>query len=194
LITIIHVLCGLVNFALAWAKPQNCCTAIILDCNDIFGIEEVDEKELRGLENYTSNEFHKKRPLRLWRYKYAFWTTMLCVFGASHLIAWNFHFPTAVERWMWRGAALSVSAYPLLAFCYLSLGGPRIIHKFGASGLSFALEEGDYHIAASLLGIFTVVVISLARMYLVLEAFISLRALPTGAYEAMSWSGYLPHI
>ena len=158
-----------------------------------FATEQIDEKELAGLGNGSSHEARCERELRCRRYLCCFWIVTLCLFGASHCIAWNFYFPTTIEQWMWRGAALSLSAYPLLAICYMDLGGPRIVHSVGAAGVSIGIEAGDFHPAASLLGIFGVAVAIAARMFLVLEAFISLRALPASAYEAVTWSSYLPH-
>ena len=32
------------------------------------------------------------------------------------------------------------------------------------------------------------------RLYLVVEAFISVRSLPVGAYETVNWVEFLPHI
>jgi len=32
------------------------------------------------------------------------------------------------------------------------------------------------------------------RGFLVIEAFISIRSLPAGAYDTVSWVGFLPHI
>jgi TRAP-type C4-dicarboxylate transport system permease small subunit len=33
-----------------------------------------------------------------------------------------------------------------------------------------------------------------SRLFLVVEAFISMRSLPIGAYSTVSWVGFLPHI
>ncbi|KAJ7362381.1 hypothetical protein DFH08DRAFT_1024521, partial [Mycena albidolilacea] len=37
------------------------------------------------------------------------------IFGAIHCAAWNSHFPSAYEKWMWRSGALLVTAVPLIA-------------------------------------------------------------------------------
>ena len=42
-----------------------------------------------------------------------------CVpYGAFHLSAWNAHFPTLVERSLWRGAGLSVVGLPMQMACF----------------------------------------------------------------------------
>jgi hypothetical protein len=33
---------------------------------------------------------------------------LFILYGAFHLSAWNAHFPTPIERWMWRGAGLAI--------------------------------------------------------------------------------------
>ena len=35
---------------------------------------------------------------------------------------------------------------------------------------------------------------ALARVYIVVEAIISLRRVPVGVYEQVSWSQYIPHL
>ncbi|MCJ1431026.1 hypothetical protein MMC27_000376 [Xylographa pallens] len=59
----------------------------------------------------------------------------ICLFGASfgglHLISWNAVFPTFIERWLWRAAALT-STFSLLIFMHFEKvvfrwGGPLIV-------------------------------------------------------------------
>lgn len=58
-----------------------------------------------------------------------------CLFGASfgalHLIAWNTEFPTAVEEWLWRAAALATIVSSLIFMQFekvvLRWGGPLTI-------------------------------------------------------------------
>ncbi|KAI9778086.1 MAG: hypothetical protein M1839_008390 [Geoglossum umbratile] len=37
---------------------------------------------------------------------------LFILYGAFHLSAWNAHFPTPLERWMWRGAGLAILSLP----------------------------------------------------------------------------------
>jgi len=67
-----------------------------------------------------------------------------------------------------------VPAYPLLAFCYWDLGSLNgTLEPFG---VRLELDKGLYSKAAGFLRIATVMDFIVARLYLVLEAFVGLRA------------------
>ncbi|KAL7270260.1 hypothetical protein RUND412_007036 [Rhizina undulata] len=44
------------------------------------------------------------------------WGFLLIVYGAVHLTAWNAHFPTQTEQWMWRASSLNDRMVSLLGF------------------------------------------------------------------------------
>ncbi|KAF7305337.1 hypothetical protein HMN09_00785600 [Mycena chlorophos] len=98
------------------------------------------------------------------------------VFGGIHCSAWYSHFPTVVEMWMWRVAALTVTAAPLL----LALG---ILLENIVSGLGFV----------PLLMIPLTGVYILARLVLMVLPFTSLRSLSPGVFIDIDWSVYIPH-
>ncbi|KAL7276416.1 hypothetical protein RUND412_000588 [Rhizina undulata] len=102
----------------------------------------------------------------------AFLGVFWVVYGAVHLAAWNEYFPTLIEQWMWRASSLLI-----IVSCPCILA----IHWF------------DDNCLAS----FGVVVFSVlcgaARLFLLVEAFISFRSLPLSVYETVSWSNYWPH-
>jgi hypothetical protein len=121
-------------------------------------------------------------------------STYLCI----HLIGWNFTFPTTVERQLWRSAAMvllgSMVSYWLIFIIYLWLE-PVICRLFGFSKVNNGVEFlrllplwVQYLGAAIWIGSY-----GTARLYLIVEAFISLRALPLAAYETVTWSSILPH-
>lgn len=113
--------------------------------------QETKQAVLR--ENKSSKNLKKKRSTSLpWARKapakeivLAYWDPelyhskilwpVICLFGASfgalHLISWNTVFPTLVEQWLWRAAAL-VSIFSMLIFMQfekvvLRWGGPLTI-------------------------------------------------------------------
>jgi hypothetical protein len=116
-----------------------------------------------------------------------------------HLIGWNFVFPTTVERNLWRSATLILSGSAvsyMLLFLLLTWQLPAFRRLFGVSRANTAVEVFDllpwwlqYLVAASWVGSY-----GTARLYLIVEAFISLRALPLAAYETVNWSNFLPHL
>ncbi|KAJ7919451.1 hypothetical protein B0H13DRAFT_2430255 [Mycena leptocephala] len=102
------------------------------------------------------------------------------IFGIIHCIAWTADFPSTSEMWMWRLCALLVAVIPpilgffaLLAFIAKA---DRILDRI----LEFILVA-------------TVLIYIIARLFLIILAFIALRSLPLGAFIALDWSGYIPH-
>ena len=101
------------------------------------------------------------------------------LFGALHLLAWNFHFPTLVELWLWRIASLCITAIPPLA--------PIIA---GAMMVRTRTIFVELQISVVLLfcAIFT-----LCRVFILVEALGTLAYLEPSAY-ATTWSVNMPHI
>ena len=133
------------------------------------------------------------------------------VYSGVHAISWNWFFPTSIERSLWRisvcvvavesmlmvviGIIMSMSGGELACVCILC-----ICVLFGCEGeapcrtrvaqLSTSLFYAALLVCLMLAGVGFV----LARTYLIIEAFISLRLLPLGAYDTVSWSQLLPHV
>ena len=115
------------------------------------------------------------------------------VYGAVHIAAWNDHFPSVAEKWMWR----SSSAY--IGFC----GGLWVVLNYGAQAYKPFnafwerwMDGGGRPWQNVLIGIPVVVCGSsliLARAFIVIEAFISIRELPAGAYDTPTWTQVCPH-
>ncbi|KAE9969585.1 hypothetical protein EG328_006798 [Venturia inaequalis] len=97
----------------------------------------------------------------------------IVIFGACHLIGWNFNFPTPVERLLWRIA--SVCCIVLPPTLYVSVRIPR---------------RSWYLLATPPVMLLYIVV----RLYLVVEAFIGLRRVPASVYKTVQWSQFFPHI
>jgi len=60
--------------------------------------------------------------------------------------------------------------------------------------LLLALIPWVYKIDHALVALFVLVFEGIGRTLLTIEAFISIRSLPKGAYSTPSWSDFLPHI
>jgi len=94
------------------------------------------------------------------------------------LLAWNWHFPTQVERMIWRVTAVTsggaITAWVPLAFM-LSFLEPGTFWK-----------ELPYYILT--------VIVGASRFYLVVESFIGIRWVPEGVFKTVSRSSYFPHV
>ena len=105
-------------------------------------------------------------------------------FGAIHCFAWNASFPTHIEAKLWRASAIVVTVAPSSALLLaLMFGGIRYMWSVRVSG--------DYVLFQSIV---IAVIYAVARICLLVLAFLALRALPYGALLTPSWTVYLPHI
>lgn len=114
-------------------------------------------------------------------------------YGAVHLTAWNDHFPTVAEQWLWRSSSLYIG------FC----GGLWIVLNYLAQSIGPLnafwenwMDGGGRWWQNLLIGIPVLVCgvsLILARAFIVIEAFISIRELPAAAYETPTWTQVFPH-
>jgi predicted permease len=116
----------------------------------------------------------------------------------------GFRLPYSVEMWMWRASGIVVacmipafliigSAVFLFVFPCLVVSQMRAKRHDGERSLVEPLIVG--FAATALIGICTVAIPYIAaRLFLVIEAFISVRQMPLGVYVTISWSNYIPHL
>ena len=129
------------------------------------------------------------------------------LYGGIHLALWNYDFPTHVECLMWRISAATLASAPVILvllallavtedvltkWCrkiFLGNGGLTLSKRFKAV-VDFAMEM----IFAST-SVLPVPLYIFARIFIVVESFISLRHVPIGVYEGgLGWSKYIPHL
>ncbi|GAB7357775.1 hypothetical protein MBLNU459_g0423t1 [Dothideomycetes sp. NU459] len=128
---------------------------------------------------------------------------VLCsCYGAAHLSAWNFDFPTPAEMWLWRASAICMASTPGLFLGCWVIGwaranptGARRWEPVSLVGkICAGLVDGLMMIGMPLLGNAILVGYIVGRPYVLLEGFISLRDPPPGTYQTVSWTGYIPHM
>ena len=100
-------------------------------------------------------------------------------FGAIHCIAWVFSFPTHTELVMWRISSVAITAVPI----YIFLGYI----------LASCVCSWNYTPEVILI-LPPVILYILARAVTLVLAFTSLKDLPSGAYEIVHWTTFIPHI
>lgn len=115
-------------------------------------------------------------------------------YGGLHATAWNSHFPSSVENWLWRASSVCIagSGFTWIMINLLA----RLFEGFKAYWNRVASLRADWFsliglgFLASLCGLAYL----LARIFLVLESFISLRNLPASAFDTLEWSQLVPHL
>jgi hypothetical protein len=120
------------------------------------------------------------------------WLANFC-YGGIHAAAWNDHFPSVAEKWLWRSSASYISfCGGLWVVLNLLVARSRRLNDFWERWMdgekrwwqNFGLGVVVFVCGFSLV---------LARFYIVLEAFISIRAMPASAYQTPEWTDVFPH-
>ncbi len=144
------------------------------------------------------------------------------VFGACHLLAWNYGFPSTTERTLWRIMSIACTVIPMLLLVVDMLPTwltrrkhnstsakekKRPLHpsingmntdKTSISRRPARILFISYSGMISALTSYTVstlvqLIYLILRVYLVVAIFISLRLVPTSVYTTVDWSLYIPH-
>lgn len=176
--TIAHVCCAFVMYIIWWSKPQDADELITIDVSDCVPCSEHLKREgfnRIGLA-FRAEDYYSLQPGE----KFSLRQTLILgstalLYGAIHIAAWNGHFPTTAERLLWRISSCTVTGDAVIIVAILGL---NIDDKIKSVSII-----GGYLIFLHLFG----------RLYLVVEAFISVRSLPLAAYETVNWVGFLPH-
>lgn len=138
-------------------------------------------------------------------------TTFIMISGAvssAHLGAWDYHFATTLEKWLWRASALLMVA-TVVAFI-VSYGLSSLLeattHRMesneqktckgrvgAAKRLLIRSLRSVVQVSWFVAGMLAIVSVP-GRLFTVGEVFASMRAPPLGTYETVGWTDAIPHI
>ena len=104
------------------------------------------------------------------------------IFGGIHCAGWFFDFPSRDEAMLWRVSSVvltgSAILLPLLAILLVSI-----------------FEDFEFHEKPSIVVFTTILLVYVvSRLFLLVEAFISLRHLTPGMLALVKWTSFIPHI
>ncbi|KAI0059876.1 hypothetical protein BV25DRAFT_1918234 [Artomyces pyxidatus] len=102
------------------------------------------------------------------------------VFGAVHCAAWNYAFPSHVEKLAWHVSSLAIVALPGVMLVFMVLLWTRRASEI--------LEE----VVPFMFALATPLYVA-ARLLLLALSFSTLRSLPSEAYRAVQWTLLIPH-
>lgn len=135
------------------------------------------------------------------------------VHSCIHLLGWNLHYPSTVERELWR-----VSAVTLTVASCVAVAAVRVLKVVGYEGRYSLVwfwvnasrqrrESGDLESRDGsreeppakltiweVLLTFATLALVLARLYIIVEVIVSLRSQPVDVYTSVNWLGFLPHV
>ena len=124
------------------------------------------------------------------------------VYGSAHAAAWNAHFPTPTELLLWKVSSVALAAGIPLGFGIYLCGTKydNVIKRINNLVSRYKRMEWVFYKCNKFIGsafvlfLFSLVLfVVLARLFLVVESFISLRSLPKGSYDVVPWTNYWPH-
>jgi hypothetical protein len=115
-------------------------------------------------------------------------------YGGVHLAAWNDYFPTTIEAWLWRSSSICITSSGLIwLMINLLAENSKAIDEYWDSVLELRARWSSYLILGSLCSICGAAY-CFARIFLVIEALISIRQLPAAAYLTPEWTQIIPHL
>lgn len=116
---------------------------------------------------------------------------LTCIYGGVHMVAWGWSFPSHPEEIIWKfSCLLIVSSVPaFILFIYLAL----LVKKEDRSDYEFwsgsDLFDGSYVAIVLILALAYL----FARVFIIVESFISLRRASVGVFVSPEWIELFPH-
>ena len=188
--TCAYVSCALLSYVAWWKKPQGCNLPITITCSD---------EEMSGYvsDPLKKNYYHKTETWAEYIWAGRSWLSSvasnddgavdtivslsvlgLCpaLFGAVHVASWHTTLPSDAEPWMWRASSI---------YCVVAGVVFTVITLLLGDNKPTSLEW---------VSVFILTIYVITRVYMIVEVFLSLRALPRSAFESVQWSSFVPHI
>jgi len=116
-------------------------------------------------------------------------TVLGLIFGGVHCIPWLSQFPTYSEAIIWRASAVIITGVPVVTTLAMAL----TLFKPRGPGAFYIIQVIATHVVRVLV-LAGLVLYLPARAALLIQACITLRALPPGASSIIEWTTFLPHL
>jgi hypothetical protein len=188
--TVSFTVCAFITYALMWSRPQGVETPTVIQGNrvsraDMKSLADIEPEVVwfrRALYTMPNNTDHDFRAMAIGG---GFGSIL---FGILHLFAWNFTFPTEVERTLWRVSSFVTFLAPV-TYVVIGVSIDKIFESvFGPNALN-ATGTSTFDRLLLILISFAFIV---ARLFLLVESFRSLYFLPADVFVT-TWASNIPH-
>jgi hypothetical protein len=138
------------------------------------------------------------------------------LFTAIHVAGWNFDFPTATERLLWRISSLLLFGITVAFWVFETIASWTRLERWRAIYLYFCNQEGLERHRRDMTRRQTLqpkrkmtelplkwefatitpmaIIYGVARLYLIVEAFAELRNVNASAFVNVEWTNFIPHV
>lgn len=116
------------------------------------------------------------------------------IFGSLHFAAWFSGFPSQIERVIWQTSSVTITVIPLVfALRFISAttyASEAKRQRQYAKAVAWATIALFVHYISNIAAVLYMV----ARIGLLVQALLELRALPPSAFQTISWVSLIPHV
>ena len=156
-------------------------------------------KENSAIPIQTFRNTKRVPPRGLKRVEFAVGAFIGLGYTGIHLGGWNFHFPLAIEQTVWRIASSAMVGIVIIYLMFIGVGtliAPVVARKYFNTEAKTCLELLALLPRSIQIPLFSGALLGYgsARLYIFMEGFVSLRALPVGTYGSVNWANFIPHV
>lgn len=120
-----------------------------------------------------------------------FLTILSLLFGAVYVAGWNISLPTYTEQLIWR--ICTVTIFALIVAYWAIDAGVELHQKKETKKKGENQKVAVTPVKMALYVVITLVYVTI-RFYILVEPFVSLRALPATALKTVEWAAFIPHL
>ena len=174
LFTLGIVVCSLGTHAAYWRRPQDIHLPITISVGEGKALRDVFGNVIPLRTSFSWDETEPRKSVHK-HFSLCLTAVITGIFGTCHLIGWDFLYPSSVEQLLWQISSIFCTVTPLLILT-----------------IAFGIDDGRGY--SRILGLTSLFLYFLARVYLLVAILISLRSVSAGVYQTVNWSLYFPHL
>lgn len=181
IVTLGYVVCALIIYALWWSKPKDVMVPLVIRLQAEKRVENYAARGRMRRKNLDDDDDDYENILVS-----VIGAVIATLYGAVHVVAWDFEFASAGERVAWRVCSVAAMIAPGLA----GIIGPSLLWLYDKSPSWVSLLcMGVYRVTTGTLILAYVV----SRVALMVLSCMAMRSLPSACYDSVNWVAALPH-